>query len=183
MAVSADGFSRISSGRASLPTSWSRPRGGHGRASGREDRGRRAIPNRQRGDQRGRMAPVVVGYGVRVVMSACSAAAGRAARRRSRAPLPSVEIARARDPGVVAWLGEDVDLVAPERLRRVQWPRPRPGRASSMWRLLPRPPGHAEGDSHLDGELVVDPEPRPADQHAQLVGERGRVLSRWSQGG
>ena len=131
-------------------------------------------PNRQRGDQRGRMAPVVrvrrKGGDERLLR-------GQPGELRDvgRARPAISGDRRARDPGVVAWLGEDVDLVAPERLRRVHGRVRVPDELVDM-EVAPEAPGHADGDSHLDGELVVDPEPRPADQHAQLVGERGRVL-------
>ena len=82
---------------------------------------------------------------------------------------------RARDPGVVVGLGEDVRLVPAERLRRVHR---RVGVADQ--RVGPEQPAAAAGDpdGDRDADLLagLDREPLAGDEVAELLGEDRALL-------
>ncbi len=114
-------------------------------------------------------------YGVSVAMSACFGGQPRQLRhaRRSRPALGGDR--RPPDAGIVARLGEGVDLVAPERLRGVHR-RVRVAHEVVDPQVAPRAARDADRHGHLHGQPLVDPDPCRAHENPELLGQRRRVL-------
>ncbi len=167
--VRAAGFSRTSSGRASLPTSWRRA-AIRSRSSSRFRQAEAAShEDGERGDP-GRGLAAVVGVGDERLDERPLGGGPCQPPDLDRAGAPLGRDGGPRDPGVLVRLLEEVDLVAAEGLRRVHR-RVRVADERLDAQGAPDTDRHPDGDRDADGIGARDRVAGGEDQLAELLGD------------